>query len=144
VRACNDFVLQIDEEFDAVLQLCASPPDPEDGVWITARMMALYRALHREGFAHSLRAVVARGRARGGAPILANSRLGRAVMLESMRRLQDHAGNALLVATLDLIAARGATVCDIQLPTPHTLRLGCRLIDQDVYEQRVRAAVYDS
>jgi leucyl/phenylalanyl-tRNA--protein transferase len=140
VRACEDFEVLIDEEFDAVLQLCAAPPDPDDGVWITARMVAMYRSLHREGFAHSFELWSPDGDLAAG--ILAVT-IGRAVMMESMRHLQDHAGNALLVASLDLLAARGATLCDIQLPTPHTLRLGCRLIEQNVYEQRLRAAVYE-
>jgi len=59
VVACDGFEVQIDEEFEAVLNLCAEPPDPDDGVWITPRMKALYRALHVEGFAHSFELWVA-------------------------------------------------------------------------------------
>ena len=67
--------------------------------------------------------------------------VGRAVMLESMRKRRSHAGNALLVAVIDLLHERGAQLCDIQLPTPHTERLGCRLIPQDEYERRLAAAL---
>ena len=141
VRACEGFDLMIDEEFDAVLTMCAHPPDPQDGVWITPRLMTLYRDLHRDGFAHSFELWDLDGDLAAG--ILAVT-IGDAVMLESMRRTQDHAGNALLVATLDALADRGATLCDIQLPTPHTLRLGCRLIEQDEYERRLSAAVYST
>ena len=140
IRACEGFALHIDEEFDAVLQLCATPPDPDDGVWITARLKALYRDLHAEGYAHSFELWNEDGDLAAG--ILAVT-IGRAAMLESMRRTQDHAGNALLSRTLDLLADRGATLCDIQLPTPHTLRLGCVLIEQNDYERRLKSAIYD-
>jgi leucyl/phenylalanyl-tRNA--protein transferase len=139
VSACEGFTILIDEEFEAVLSLCATPPDPDDGIWITPRLRSLYRALHTEGFAHSFELWDGDGDLAAG---ILGVTVGRAVMLESMRRLQDHAGNALLIATLDLLAQRGATLCDIQLPTPHTTRLGCRLIDQDEYERRLQAAAY--
>jgi leucyl/phenylalanyl-tRNA--protein transferase len=62
-------------------------------------------------------------------------------MLESMRRLRPKAGNALLVRTLDLLAAQGIELCDIQLPTPHTLRLGARLLPREEYDRRLAAAL---
>ncbi len=62
-------------------------------------------------------------------------------MLESMRRTRPSAGNALLVRTLDHLAREGVELCDIQLPTPHTERLGCVLIGQDEFEQRLQRAL---
>jgi len=62
-------------------------------------------------------------------------------MLESMAHRVPHAGNVLVARTLDDLAARGFELCDIQLPTPHTTRLGARLIPRAEYERRLRAAL---
>ena len=43
--------------------------------------------------------------------------------------------------TLDELAARGFVLCDIQLPTDHTTRMGARLVSREDYERRLRAAL---
>src|SRR3954454_5842287 len=108
--------LQADTAFGAVLGACA---DREE-TWITPRLIELYRALHRAGWAHSWE-LWAEQRLVAG---ILGVAVGRAVMLESMTHWAPHAGNVLLSRTLDLLAARGAVLCDIQLPTDHTTRLG--------------------
>jgi leucyl/phenylalanyl-tRNA--protein transferase len=138
VRACEGFVLQADRAFEAVLALCAEPPEGSGGVWITSRLKALYRELHAAGYAHSFELWTPQGELAAG---MLGVTVGRAVMLESMRRRRSDAGNALLVAVLDLLHERGAELCDIQLPTPHTERLGCRLVPQEEYERRLAAAL---
>lgn len=137
LRACEDLALVVDEHFEEVLSSCATPP-PGDGVWITPRMQALYRDLHAAGFAHAFELVTPEGERAAG---ILGVVIGRAAMLESMRRVLPHAGNALLSRTLDLLAERGIELCDIQLPTEHTLRLGATLIPQADYERRLRAAI---
>jgi leucyl/phenylalanyl-tRNA--protein transferase len=62
-------------------------------------------------------------------------------MLESMFHRIDHAGNALLALTLDELAVRGFSLCDIQLPTEHTTRVGARLVPREEYERRLRQAL---
>ena len=42
-----------DERFEEVLDACARPREPGDGVWITERLQGLYRRLHEAGLAHS-------------------------------------------------------------------------------------------
>lgn len=139
VRACAGLRLAISEDHPAVVDLCAAPPDgAPDGVWITPRLKRLYHALHRAGVAHSFELRTPEGELAAG--ILAVV-LGRAALLESMRRVRPRAGNALLVATLDHLAACGFELCDIQLPTPHTLRLGAELVPRAEYERRLSAAV---
>lgn len=137
VRRCETHTLTIDGDYDAVLELCAAPPEG-DGVWITPRLAALYRRLHAAGIAHSFELRDASGQLSAG---ILGIVLGRAAMLESMRRTQPSAGNALLTRTLDLLAERGATLCDIQLPTDHTARLGCLLLSHDDYVDELRAAL---
>lgn len=142
LRACEEFEIVVDAHFEAVLASCAEPPagegDDGDGVWITPRLQALYRELHAAGFAHSFELLTPDG---GRAAGILGVVIGRAAMLESMRRVLPHAGNALLSRTLDLLAGHAIELCDIQMPTAHTLRLGATLIPQADYERRLRAAL---
>jgi len=127
----------MDERFEEVLAACATPREPGDGVWITPRLKALYRKLHSVGLAHSIEIHAGDELAAGLVGVL----LGRAAMLESMFHAVPHAGNVLLCRTLDDLAARGFTLCDIQLPTEHTTRLGARLIPREDYEASLRSAL---
>ncbi len=138
VRASEDLRLTVDGDYRAVLDLCATPPDGGDEVWISPRLKRLYHALHRAGVAHSFELRTPQGELAAG---ILGVVLGRAAMLESMRRIHPGAGNALLVATLEHLAERGIVLCDIQLPTPHTLRLGAELISRAEYERRLAAAI---
>ena len=137
LRADAGWRLTSDERFEEVVAACARPRAPGDGVWITPRLQALYRRLHEVGFAHSFELHVGGTLGAGVVGVL----LGRAAMLESMFHTLPHAGNVLLSRTLDELAARGFSLCDIQLPTEHTMRLGARLIPREEYEQRLRAAL---
>jgi leucyl/phenylalanyl-tRNA--protein transferase len=125
------------ECFEEVVGACARPREPGDGVWMTPRLQTLYRRLNEAGLAHSYE--IYAGETLGGGVIAVL--LGRVAMLESMFHAIPHAGNALLARTLDDLAERGATLCDIQLPTEHTTRIGARLIAREEYEARLRQAL---
>jgi leucyl/phenylalanyl-tRNA--protein transferase len=137
LRAGTGWRLGRDERFEEVLEACARPREPGDGVWITPRLQTLYRRLHEAGMAHSFE-IHADGDLGAG---LIGVLLGRAAMLESMFHAIPHAGNVLLARTLDDLAASGFALCDIQLPTEHTTRLGARLIAREDYERRLRSAL---
>jgi leucyl/phenylalanyl-tRNA--protein transferase len=130
--------IDADAGFDDVLAGCAVPRGDSDGVWITPRLAALYTRLHAAGVAHSIELWTADGELAAG--ILA-VRLRRAAMLESMMHRVPEAGNALLSLALDALAASGVVLCDVQLPTPHTLRLGAQLIERPRYEARLAEAL---
>ena len=134
----HDWRLVCDARFDEVLEECARPREPGDGVWITERLQALYRRLYEAGLAHSFEIEAADGELAAG---LVGVTLGRAAMLESMFHRVPDAGNVLLARTLDELAARGFVLCDIQLPTEHTTRMGARLVAREEYEERLRAAL---
>jgi leucyl/phenylalanyl-tRNA--protein transferase len=129
--------LRVDDAFEEVVEHCARPRSPGDGVWLTERMRALYRALHAAGYAHTFE-VWAGGELAAG---LVSVTIGRAAMLESMFHRVPHAGNALVALTLDALAQAGCELCDIQTATPHTLFLGAVQIPRTEYEARLRAAV---
>lgn len=137
VRACEAFEFVVDRDYEAVLNLCAAPP-PGEGVWITPRLATLYRRLYAAGYAHSFELRAPSGELAAG---ILGVVLGRAAMLESMRRTMPSAGNALLIRTLDHLHALDFDLCDIQLPTAHTERLGCVLVEQGDYESRLAGAL---
>src|SRR4051794_29374336 len=125
--------LDADRAFDEVVAACAARPE----TWITPRLAELYGRLHADGWAHSLELWDGERLAAG----MLGVAIGRAVMLESMFHRVPHAGNVLVVRALELLAARGVELCDVQLPTDHTRRLGARDIPRAEYEARLRAAL---
>ena len=138
LRKGEGWTLERDRAFEQVLAGCARPRAEGDGVWITPRMERLYRALHGAGFAHSYE-IWAGGELAAG---LLSVRLRRAAMLESMCHWRPDAGNVLVSRTLDALALEeGAELCDLQLATPHTTRLGAVQIPRAEYEARLRAAL---
>jgi leucyl/phenylalanyl-tRNA--protein transferase len=139
LRAGDGWTLRTDTAFETVLDACARPRTPDDGVWITPRLAGLYRELHRAGYAHSFEIHSGTRLAAGLVAVL----IGRAAMLESMAHWISHAGNVLVARTLDFLAERGYHFADVQLPTEHTVRLGARLISREQYERRLRAALGD-
>ena len=134
LRARADCELARDRHFDAVLAAARRRATRTTSRGSRRAWRGLYRRLHAAGVAHSYELV------RGGelaAGVLA-VRLGRAAMLESMCHFVPDAGNALLSRLLDALADdEGVELCDIQLPTDHTLRLGAELIDRADYEARL-------
>ena len=138
VARCSAHTLAVSADYGRVLELCAAPPTVGEGVWITPRLQTLYRRLHAAGVAHSFELRDASGALSAG---ILGVVLGRAALLESMRKVQPAAGNALLVRTLDHLVSVGIELCDIQMPTPHTLRLGAELIPRESYEQRLADAL---
>ncbi|HWH96262.1 MAG TPA: leucyl/phenylalanyl-tRNA--protein transferase [Baekduia sp.] len=137
LRARDDWELRISTAFDAVIERCAQPRGPDDGIWLTPRMHALYRVLHAAGHAHTFEIWVGDELAAG----LIAVTLGHAAMLESMWHRVPNAGNVLVSRTLDALAAGGATLCDIQTASPHTLRLGAVQISRLEYERRLHRAL---
>jgi leucyl/phenylalanyl-tRNA--protein transferase len=138
IAARDDWELRISNAFDEVVERCAQPRGPGDGVWLTPRMHALYRVLHAAGHAHTFEIWVGEDELAAG---LIAVLLGRAAMLESMWHGVPHAGNVLVSRTLDALAAAGVELCDIQTATPHTLRLGAVQIPRVEYEARLRSAL---
>jgi leucyl/phenylalanyl-tRNA--protein transferase len=137
LRAGAGWALRADTAFDVVLDACATPRSPDDGIWITPRLAGLYRDLHVAGHAHSFEIHAGGHLGAGMIAVL----IGRAAMLESMAHWVSHAGNVLVARTLDHLAERGYHFADVQLPTEHTMRLGARLIPRADYERRLRDAL---
>ena len=132
--------LRIDAAFGETLARCAAPRHEDDGVWLTPRMARLYARLHAVGACHTIELwCPSEGLVAGCVAVL----LRRAAFLESMFHRVPHAGNVMLVRTLELLVRSGAELCDIQMTTSHTERLGAREISRWQYLARLHGALED-
>jgi leucyl/phenylalanyl-tRNA--protein transferase len=127
----------VDRAFADVVAACARPRSASDGVWLRPWIAEQYELLHGAGLAHTFE-VWAHGRLAAG---MIGVTIGRAAFLESMFHAVPHAGNVLLVRTLESLAAGGCELCDIQTPTDHTLRLGAVQLGRAEFERRLAAAL---
>lgn len=130
--------LRLDGAFAETLAHCAAPRGEDDGVWLTARMARLYARLHAAGLCHTIELWDPDDGLLAGVVAVT---IGRAAFLESMFHRRAHAGNVMLIRTLELLARSGAELCDIQMTTPHTERLGARAISRWQYMARLQSAL---
>jgi leucyl/phenylalanyl-tRNA--protein transferase len=125
----------VDAAFDQVIAACAERGDGE-GTWITARMRAAYRRLHRLGWAHSLE--VWDGAALVGG--LYGLGIGGVFTGESMFHRASDASKVALVDLVARFAEAGGSLIDVQLVTPHLASLGARELPRRVYLSLLRQA----
>jgi leucyl/phenylalanyl-tRNA--protein transferase len=125
------FEIQIDRDFDAVIQACADADrdDEDGGTWIDDDIRDSYSALHRAGLAHSVEAWQD-GRLAGG---LYGVSLGAAFFGESMFHHVTDASKVALAALVAHLRARQYRLLDIQWVTPHLQRFGAVEIPRRIY-----------
>lgn len=115
--------------FDRVIAACAAPrPDHPDS-WISERIMASYRALHLEGYAHSIECW-RDGELVGG---LYGVQFGGVFCGESMFSTADNASKVALAWLVALLRKGGARLLDCQFMTEHLASLGAVEIPQSRY-----------
>jgi leucyl/phenylalanyl-tRNA--protein transferase len=137
LREGEGWELRVDSSFSDVVAACARPRGPDDGVWLEPWIAEQYAVLHGAGMAHTFEMWID-GRLAAG---MIGVTIGRAAFLESMFHTVPHAGNVLLVRTLEALAAAGCELCDIQTPTDHTMRLGAVQLPRAEFERRLAAAL---
>ncbi len=118
------YEIRIDSDFAAVLAACADP-HREHG-WIDRRITAVYTALHRRGWVHSVEAWNDEGRLVGG---LYGVSIGGLFAGESMFHDPESgrdASKAALVALVGVLREAGGStrLLDVQWRTPHLESLG--------------------
>lgn len=130
------FRVSCDEAFDAVIAECAAPREELAESWISRRIEASYRALHREGHAHSLEVW------RGGVLVggLYGVAFDRVFCGESMFSRVPNASKVALAWLVAAMRRAGFRVLDCQFMTEHLASLGAVTLPQDRYLGLVRAA----
>lgn len=141
------FTLTLDTAFEAVVAACATAPragqfggDDDGGAertWITPDMAAAYARLHALGVAHSAEAWHD-GALVGG---LYGVSLGGMFAGESMFARRPNASKVAFVALVAQLARWGIDLIDVQVESPHLVRLGARPWPRAVFLERLAAAM---
>lgn len=134
----GEYCVTIDQSFAAVIRACATSGERRlSGTWIGAEMVTAYEELFALGYCHSFE-VWAGEELVGG---LYGVCLGRSFFGESMFHLRTDASKLALYALSQTLFLRSFVMIDMQLPTPHLLSLGGRLLDRDVFESLLKEAL---
>ena len=135
------FELRADTAFRRVMELCAQDRGGENLNWITPRMIDVYEALHRHGFAHSIEAWLG-GVLVGG---LYGVSIGAAFFGESMFTRRELGGdNASKLCLLELdrrLVAGGFRLLDSQEENDHMTQFGGESVDLEEYLDRLGDAL---
>ena len=123
------FRVTCDAAFDAVIAACAAPRPDHPESWISDRIMTSYRALHREGHAHSVECWLGNDLAGG----LYGVQFGGVFCGESMFSRANNASKVALVWLVGLLRVAGAKLLDCQFITDHLASLGAVEIAQANY-----------
>jgi leucyl/phenylalanyl-tRNA--protein transferase len=139
LRTCRSgkFTVTCDQDFAAVIHACATVGDRPQNNWITSGLLTAYVELHRLGHAHSVEVWHA-GQLAGG---LYGVALGGLFAGESMFYRVRDASKVALFHLVQHLQARGYSLFDVQVLTPHTASLGAREISRAEYLQRLAAAL---
>lgn len=127
----------VDERFREVMRACAAPSEARPGTWITDDFLAAYAKLHERGHAHSVE-VWEGDELIGG---LYGVTLGGFFGGESMFHRRTDASKAAVLHLVEHLRARGFTLLDAQVPTPHLAHLGAITIPRREYLRRLAAAI---
>ena len=122
------FALTMDEAFDRVIEACAVVPRTgQEGTWITAGMIAAYRALHASGYAHSVECWQGAELVGG----LYGVSLGKCFFGESMFSLAPNASKVALAGLAAHVRNWGFKLIDCQVTTRHLISLGAREVARE-------------
>lgn len=128
------FKVTYDTAFDAVINACAYT---RDETWIMPEMIAGYRQLHEQGYAHSVE-VWLDGALVGG---LYGIALGKIFFGESMFAKANNASKVALATLCTQLDAWGFQLIDCQFSTEHLLSLGAKEITRDNFLAKLKHAL---
>ena len=130
------FTVTCNVAFDAVIEACAASREGRSETWISGRIAASYRELHRLGWAHSIECWHGEEMVGG----LYGVGFDRVFCGESMFSTQRDASKVALAWLVAALRRGGAVLLDCQFMTDHLASLGAVEIDQAEYLARLRAA----
>ncbi|MDQ3280993.1 MAG: leucyl/phenylalanyl-tRNA--protein transferase [Acidobacteriota bacterium] len=133
----GEYTYSIDRDFRAVINACAAAYRPDqDGTWIAPNIIAAYTRFHMAGDAHSVE-VWREGELVGG---LYGVDAGGVFTGESMFHREPDTSKLALLFLIEELQARGATLIDCQVMTPHMQALGAREIPRARFLDALAAA----
>jgi leucyl/phenylalanyl-tRNA--protein transferase len=131
------FRVTIDADFPAVIKGCAELADDRTDTWINKDIQALYIALHKMGFAHSIE-VWNDNRLVGG---LYGVALRAAFFGESMFSRTTDASKIALVHLMARLKTGGFHILDAQFTNPHLVQFGITEISRDAFQEKLAQAM---
>ncbi len=132
------FRVEVDRDFDAVIDACAGGGADRPQTWINAQIRALYRDLFDRGFAHTVEVYDRAGALAGG---LYGLQIGAAFFGESMFHVARDASKVALVHLVGRLRAAGARLLDTQFVTPHLQSLGAVETPRETYHRMLDDAI---
>ncbi|HKR19571.1 MAG TPA: leucyl/phenylalanyl-tRNA--protein transferase [Stellaceae bacterium] len=133
----NRFAVRCDGDFAATIRACAESTEQRPKTWINQEIVALYTALNRRGFAHSVECW-RDGTLVGG---LYGVALGGVFFGESMFSRERDASKVALTHLIAVLRRGRFTLLDVQFVTPHLKRFGAVEIPRADYHRRLAAAL---
>ena len=134
------YKVTIDHDFPAVIKGCAELADDRTDTWINKDIQALYIALHKMGFAHSIE-VWDDNRLVGG---LYGVALRAAFFGESMFSRTTDASKIALVHLMARLKTGGFHILDAQFTNPHLVQFGITEISRDAFQEKLAQAMVAS
>ena len=134
------FNVTIDRDFPAVIKGCAELADDRTDTWINKDIQALYIALHKMGFAHSIEVWYDK-RLVGG---LYGVALRAAFFGESMFSRATDASKIALVHLMARLNTGGFQILDAQFTNPHLVQFGVTEISRDAFQDKLAQAMASS
>jgi len=131
------FSVQVNRNFEAVIQGCAAPQRDRARTWINGRIRRIYRALHAHGHCHSVE-VYDGAELVGG---LYGVSLGRAFFGESMFHRARDASKIALVHLVARLRAGGYRLLDTQYVTDHLKSFGAVEVGKRRYHRLLEEAI---
>ncbi|MEX0752852.1 MAG: leucyl/phenylalanyl-tRNA--protein transferase [Xanthobacteraceae bacterium] len=131
------FTVEVDRQFEAVIDGCAAPKPGRTRTWINDRIRRLYRKLHERGHCHSIEACLD-GKLVGG---LYGVSFARAFFGESMFHHERDASKVALVHLVARLRAGGYALLDTQFVTDHLKSFGAVEVPRRHYHKQLEAAL---
>jgi leucyl/phenylalanyl-tRNA--protein transferase len=131
------FTVEVDRDFDAVIDSCAEPKRDRARTWINGRIRRIYRALHQAGHCHSVE-VYDGDHLVGG---LYGVSLGSAFFGESMFHRARDASKIALVHLVARLKAGGYRLLDTQFVTDHLKTFGAFEVPKRRYHKLLEEAI---
>lgn len=131
------FEVRIDADFEGVIDGCAASRPGRRSTWINARIRHLYRALHEQGYCHTVEVWSGR-RLVGG---LYGVALGAAFFGESMFSVERDASKIALVYLAARLIHGGFTLLDTQFVTDHLRQFGTVEVDRGEFHKLLEPAL---
>ena len=134
----EQYDIQIDRDFEAVMRACAAPATDREETWISEELLRAYVTLHELGYAHSVEVLTTDGELVGG---LYGVTVRGLFAGESMFSIVPSASKIALVYLVDRLRLRGYQLLDVQYLTPHLSKMGAVEVSAARYDELLQHAL---